>query len=76
MTDEIIPIDRYEAVIESGQIRYYAISGKKRYPMPDAYKGMYDDDHLAITMRTLERPELFDTPAEHYIPLMTKKVSA
>ena len=68
---KIIKIDRYETVLENGEIRYYAIAGKKRYPMIPAYKDLYDDAHLAIAERTLERPELFEAPATHYIPLRT-----
>lgn len=64
-------IDRYEAVIEGGGIRYYALAGKKRIPMPDAYKDMYDNEHLAIKERTMERPELFGAEATHWIPLYT-----
>lgn len=67
----MISIDKYEAVIEDGHIVYYAIAGKKKYRMPDAYKEMYDDKHLMIQERTLERPELFDCPATHYIPILT-----
>ena len=45
MKDEtIIKIDRYEPVIENGAIVYYAISGKTRYRMPDAFKEMYNDN--------------------------------
>ena len=68
---EIIKIERYEPVIEAGKIVYYAIAGKKRYPMPDAYKDMYNDDYLAITERTLTIPELFEVEGTHYIPLYT-----
>lgn len=68
----MIEIERYEAVIEDNKIVYYAISGKKKYRMPDAYKEMYNDDYLAIEERTLERPELFDTTATHYIPIRTR----
>ena len=67
----IIKIDRYETVLENGVIKYYAVAGKKRYEMPEAYKEMYNDNYLAISERTLERPELFDVPATHYIPLRT-----
>lgn len=73
---ELIKIDRYEAVIEGKDVKYYAVSGKKRYPMPSAYADMYTDEYLAITERTLERPELYDTDKEHceekhYIPIRT-----
>ena len=68
---KIIKIDRYETVLENGVIKYYAVAGKKRYEMPEAYKEMYNDNYLAIAERTLERPELFGVPATHYIPLRT-----
>lgn len=67
----MIKIDKYEAEIERMNIVYYAIAGKKKYRMPDCYKDMYNDDYLAIEERTMERPELFDTVATHYIPLRT-----
>lgn len=69
--NKIIKIDRYETVLENGQIVYYAIAGKKRFEMPEAYKEMYNENYLAIMERTLERPELFNTTATHYIPLRT-----
>ena len=67
-----IRIDRYETVLENGTIAYYAVSGKKRYPMPPAFKDMYNDSHLAIRQTHSERPEMFciDT-SEYYIPLYT-----
>lgn len=71
MRTQQIPIEKYEAVIENGSIVYYAISGKKRYPMPDCYKEMYNDNYLMIEERVIERPELFDTTRTHYIPLRT-----
>lgn len=67
----MISITKYEPVIEDGRIVYYALTKTKRYRMPDAYKEMYDDEHLAITETTLDRPELFDTEPTHYIPLRT-----
>ena len=67
----VIRIDGYVTELEGSTIRYYAVKGKKRYPMPECHKDMYDGDHLAIVKRTLERPELFDCEAEHYIPLRT-----
>lgn len=65
-------VDRYETSYESGRVNFYAICGKTRVLMPDAYKDMYDDRHLMIEKRVLERPELFDTEAEHWIPLLTE----
>lgn len=71
MNRKIIRIDRYDTVLENGEIKYYAVKGDKRYEMPEAYKSMYTDDYLAICERELERPELFGTAAKHYIPLRT-----
>ena len=67
-----IKIDKYEAVLENGVIRYYAIKGKTKYPMPDAFKDMYTDDYLEIEETTYERPELFNLPdSKTYIPRRT-----
>ena len=68
---DIIKIERYEPVIEHGAIVIYAIAGKKKYKIPDAYKDMCTDDYLAITERTLTIPELFEVEGTHYIPLYT-----
>ena len=68
-----IKIDRYETRIVNGRIEYFAIAGKKEYPMPDCYKDMYNDRYLAIAKKTMEMPELFDTESEHYMPLRTAK---
>ena len=67
-----IRIDRYETVLENGNIAYYAIAGKKKYPMPPAFKDMYNDSHLAIREAHNDRPEMFgiDT-TDYYIPLYT-----
>jgi hypothetical protein len=67
----MISIEKYEPIIENGRIVYYAISGKKKYKMPDYYKDMYNEHYLAIEERTMDRPELFDCPATHYIPIRT-----
>ena len=66
-------IDKYDAVVgKNGKIQYFAVQGKNRYPMPDCYKDMYDDQHLAIKEVEREIPSLFDgAPAKHYIPLRT-----
>lgn len=66
-----IHIDKYDAVIENGDITYYAVKGKTRYPMPSAYSEMYNDSYLAIAEREMEMPELFSVPAKHFIPLRT-----
>ena len=67
-----IRIDRYETVLENGRITYYAIAGKKKYPMPEAFKDMYDDSHLAIREAHNDRPEMYGIPTtDYYIPLFT-----
>ena len=67
-----IKIDRYEAVLEHGVVKYYAIKGKTKYPMPDAFKDMYTDDYLEIEEAVYERPELFNLPdMKTYIPRRT-----
>lgn len=67
----MIHIDKYETTLVKGKIVCYAIKGKQKYLMPEAYSDMYDNDHLAIEERTVSIPELFDAPATHYIPLYT-----
>lgn len=67
-------IDKYEANVDAkGIIHYYALKGKERIEMPDAYKSMYNDNYLAIEQRTLAMPELYgeDIPFTHWIPLYT-----
>lgn len=70
-----IPISRYEAVLEGGEVVYYAIpkdKKKDRIRMPAAYKDMYTEEYLAVAPRTLERPELFELgEGEHWIPIRT-----
>lgn len=75
----MIKIDRYESVLENvagvNAICYYAVAGKKKYPMPACYKEMYTDDFLAIEERKMSMPELFDldeSQGTHYIPLRTR----
>jgi len=72
MKTEIIPIDRYEAVVKSNGVEWFAIKGKERIPMPDCYSEMYTDSFLAIMERELEIPEIFEGATDkHYIPLFT-----
>ena len=67
----IIKIDRYISEIEHGKIVFYAVKGKQKYPMPDCYKNMYNENYLAIQERTMSQPELYDAPETHWIPLYT-----
>lgn len=51
---------------------YFAIVGKKKYPMPTAFRDMYDDNHLDIEEVTVTMPELFDIETDtYYIPKRT-----
>lgn len=73
----MIELKRYEARIEKingkPHVAYYAIPKKgEEIRMPDCYSDMYDDDHLAIEMQHLDRPELFDLDvSDVYAPLYT-----
>lgn len=72
--NSVIHIEGYKPEIEHGKIVYYAIKGKDRYPMPDCYKDMYDNDHLAIIKKHVEMPDLFglsSKESDHYMPLST-----
>ena len=72
MIEMSIKIDRYEAVLEQGNIKYYATQGKTKYPMPAAFKDMSTDHYLEIDETTYERPELFNLPdSTTYIPRRT-----
>lgn len=69
-------IDRYEMVYNqtTRQEEWYAVIGKKRIPMPSAFRDMYDDKHLAIEKVHSDRPEVLDVPdADYYIPLRTAR---
>jgi len=71
---EIIKIEKYTVEIDPQDSRktiVYAIAGKKKYRMPDAYREMYTDEYLAIQEQELQRPELFDELGPHYIPRRT-----
>ena len=67
-----IKIDRYDARVINGKVHYFAIIGKKEIEMPEYYKDMYDNKHLAIRKKTMVFPEMFETTEEHYIPLNTE----
>lgn len=72
---DIIAIDRYESKLdEHGVIRYYAVKGKKRYPMPAKFKSMYTNDYLAISKKTIDEygKQLYDMPeGDIYVPRRT-----
>lgn len=71
MKSDVIKIDKYEPVIENGNIVVYAVKGKDKYLMPECYKEMYNDKYLAIRKVHRELPELYETTPDHYIPLRT-----
>lgn len=67
-------IDRYEMVYNqtTRQEEWFAVIGKKKIPMPSAFRDMFDDKHLAIEKVHSERPEVLDVPdKDYYIPLRT-----
>lgn len=67
-------VDRYEIKYNPniGEEEYYAVCGKKKIPMPKAFKEMYTDDYLEIEKAHFERPELYDmTDNDFYIPRRT-----
>ena len=69
-----IVLDRYEARVEGGQVRYYAIDKKgNEYRMPEAFKEMYTNDYLEIRLTSSEMPQVFDLPenTEYWIPIRT-----
>ena len=53
-------------------MNFYAIAGKKRILMPDAFKEMYTDDYLEIELTHSERPEVHGIETnDYYIPKRT-----
>ena len=73
---KIIKIDRYESVLENGEIVWYAVKGKgdkeQRFRMPSCWKNMYNEHHLAISPRSdCPMPELYGQSGEFYVPRRT-----
>lgn len=65
-------IDKYETIIENGNIAFYAVIGKKKIRMPDAFKEMYTDDYLDIQEVEFKMPEVFGlSDPKSYIPRRT-----
>lgn len=67
-------IDGYDVAYNKqlGKVEFFAIAGKKKYPMPDAFKDMYTDDYLEIEQVHSERPEVLDIATnDYYIPKRT-----
>lgn len=74
MTRKDIVLDRYEARVEKGVVKYYAIDKKgNEYLMPEAFKEMYTNDYLEIRLTSSEMPQVFDLPEnkEYWIPIRT-----
>lgn len=68
-----ISIDKYVTELDNGMIVYRAVAGKKKYDMPEDFKDMYDDKHLAIQEVTCSRAEMFGVNGDrYYIPLLTE----
>lgn len=71
---EIIKIEKYAVEIDPmnpTKTIMYAIAGKKKYRMPDAFREMCTDDYLAIQEQHPEQPELFNESGPYYIPRRT-----
>lgn len=71
---EIIKIEKYSVEIDQtnpARTIMFAIAGKKKFRIPDAFREMCNDSHLAIQEQTLERPELFDEHGAFFIPRRT-----
>lgn len=68
-----IVLERYDARVERGQVKYYAIDKEgNEYPMPEAFKEMYTNDYLQIRKTVSEMPEVFNLPdGEYWIPIRT-----
>lgn len=65
-------IDKYDSVVEKGVPVFYAVIGKKRIRMPDAFKDMYTDDYLCIEEAEFKMPEVFGlSESKAYIPRRT-----
>lgn len=65
-------IDKYESVVEKGEVAFYAVIGKKKIRMPDAFKDMYTDDYLCIEEVEFKMPEVFGlSETKSYIPRRT-----
>lgn len=70
----MMKIDRYDMQYNTKlhKEEFFAVAGKKRIPMPSAFKDMYDDDHLEIEEVTCTMPELFELEdSKYYIPKRT-----
>lgn len=65
-------IDRYETKLDHGRIVYYAVAGRKKIEMPEAFKDMYDNRYLEITETESEMPEVLGLPkGKFWIPRYT-----
>lgn len=78
MKTEIIRIDRYESVLEHGEIVWYAVKGEgkkeQRFRMPSCWQKMYNEHHLAISPREdCPMPELYGEGGPFYVPRRTDR---
>lgn len=67
-------IEGYEITYNKqlGKVEFFAVAGKKKYPMPEAFKDMYTDDYLEIELVHSERPEVHGIETnDYYIPKRT-----
>lgn len=67
-------IDSYEITYNKklGKVEFFAVAGKKKYQMPEAFKDMYTDDYLEIEQVHSERPEVHGIETnDYYIPKRT-----
>ena len=71
---KILKVESYEAKITNGSITIYANTSEGPIPIPDDYKDLCNDNHLALRLTTLERPELFglpETDTSRWLPVRT-----
>lgn len=68
---EKLKISRYQTELEGNKIAYYAVAGKKKVRMPDAFHDMYTPDYLCIQHVEPERPEIYGEKGGYWIPLRT-----
>lgn len=78
----IIHIDKYDFKTvrdKNGSVKteFYAVAGKTRYKMPEAFSDMYTEKYLAIKLvKALDSEVLGDElTSEYYIPIFTGEPS-
>lgn len=71
---KILKVESYEAKITNGTIVIYANTAKGPILIPEDYKDLCNDNHLALRLTKLERPELFglpETETSRWLPVRT-----